>query len=370
MPYAIANLLDWGNDLIVDWCLRGTQAPPDADEIARYLTVPPDPLFPAPDQLPSFSPFPAARRGASRGTRPAETGVSVEAIGRRAGWLLREEIWEADCPWHGAEGRNATWVASRVPARLPGRAGCAPVGSVPAVILLHGWLAVRMHMGHYLRLAWWLAQHGVDVWLPRLPFHLERTPTGTFSGNFCLSADMVRNSEALRQAVAETRVLDAWLRMQGTPAVGLWGTSLGGWVAGLAATLEGDWEAVALWAPVASPQQILRESKLVSEIRKAISRAGISSVEQRRWTVNLSPIEHRLQVERRRVLMVGGIYDSVVFPQSIVALAKAWGVDVSWLPHGHISLMASFANTRDTTEFLTRNLKRSALSPRPASPRG
>jgi pimeloyl-ACP methyl ester carboxylesterase len=356
VPYAIAHLVDWGNDLLVERLLRGTQAAPDGGEIARYLSEPPEPLFPAPHQLPSFSPAPAAKQRVPRGSPLADEGGRVRAIGRRAGWLSGEEIWEGDCPWHGAEGRNARWVASRVPAKLPSRAGCAPVGTAPAVILLHGWLAVRMHMGHYLRLAWWLARHGVDVWLPRLPFHLERTPAGTFSGNFCLSADMVRNSEALRQAVSETRALDRWLRAQGTPAVGLWGTSLGGWVAGLAATLDGDWDAVALWAPVASPQQVLWESKLVSEIRKAIRHAGMGPSEQRRWTVNLSPIEHGLLVERQRVLMVGGIYDSVVYPQSIAALARAWGVDVTWLPHGHISLMASFANTRDTAEFLARNL--------------
>ncbi len=353
MPYAIAHLLDWGNDLLVDWRLRGTQDPPDRDEIARYLTVPPDPLFPAPDQLPTFSPARAGTGRAARDASPAAAGDGVEPMGRRAGWLLREEIWEADCSWHGAEGRNARWVASRVPAKGNGRAG---PGSAPAVILLHGWLAVRVHMGHFLRQAWWLAQSGVEVWLPRLPFHLERTPAGTFSGNFCLSADIVRNSEALRQAVSETRALEVWLRSQGTPAVGLWGMSLGGWVASLAATLEGDWDAIALWAPVAVPQQILWEAKLVREIRDAIGRAGIGPPEQKRWTASLSPVERRLLIERQRVLMVGGIYDSVVFPQSVATLARAWGVDVHWLPHGHISLMGSFASTRTTIDFLARNL--------------
>ena len=353
MPYAIAHFLDWGNDLLVDWRLRGTQPAPDGDEIARYLTAPPHPLFPSPDQLPAFTPARVGEGEASGDSYAPTAAQRTEPVGRRAGWLLSEQIWEADCPWHGAEGRNARWVASRVPAK--GNGDAAP-GAAPAVILLHGWLAVRMHMGHYLRLAWWLAQSGVEVWLPRLPFHLERTPAGTFSGNFCLSADMVRNSEALRQAVSETRALEAWLRSQGTPAVGLWGTSLGGWVACLAATLDAEWEALALWAPVASPQQTLWKAKLVREIRDAITRAGIGSSEQQRWTVNLSPIEHGLLIERQRVLLVGGIYDSVVYPQSIASLARAWGVDVHWLPHGHISLMGSFANTLATIDFLNRSL--------------
>lgn len=345
MPYAIAHLLDWGNDRLVESLLRGSQVPPDADAIHRYLGSPPEPMFPATEQLPPF--VPARVGGADSCGKP---------LGRRVGWLPSEEIWEAAAPWPDVVEPNARWIASRVPARgRHGRARKEP-GEAPAVLLLHGWLAARIHMGHYLRLAWLLSRRGVEVWIPRLPFHIERTPAGTFSGALCLSADLVSNAEAMRQAVSEIRALADWLRGQGSPTVGLWGTSLGGWVAGLAATVGPDWEAVALWAPVASAQQVLWEAGLVGEIRDAVRRAGIDTLDDARWTLRLSLVERRLMIDPQRVFLAAGIHDKVVFPRSISELAHAWGVGIQWRPHGHISLMASIATTRATVEYFDRIL--------------
>jgi hypothetical protein len=360
VPYTIAHLLDWGNEKLVGWYLRGTQSAPDPERIHRYMSAPPETLFPAPRELPTFSPGPVGKAAAAEGALAEVRADAPAPRGRRIGWLASEEIWEAAAPWHGAEEPNARWIASRIPAAGRGRSETEVPGNAPAVILLHGWLAVRMHVGHYLRLAWWLARRGVEVWMPRLPFHLERTPAGTFSGNLCLSADLEGNAEALRQAVSETRALAAWLRERGAPAVGLWGTSLGGWVAGLAATTEPGWDAVALWAPVASAPQVLWGANLVREIRRTVRRSGIRPADEGRWSLNLSPVERRLMVERDRVFLVAGIYDNVVFPRSIAELARAWRVGVYWLPHGHISLMASFANTRSTIDCLDRLLHNKA----------
>ena len=116
VPYAIAHLLDWGNDLLVDWRLRGTQEPPDGDEIVRYLRVPPEPLFPAPDQLPPFFPARAVKGRASRKTSPGAAADGIESMGRRAGWLLSEEIWEATALGPGQRARTPDgWRAGSRP---------------------------------------------------------------------------------------------------------------------------------------------------------------------------------------------------------------------------------------------------------------
>lgn len=225
------------------------------------------------------------------------------------------------------------------------------------MILLHGWLADRMQLLVY---RWWAracAARGIDVWLPRLPHHIERADPGEVSGQRCLSPDLATSLDAVRQAVAETRLLAAWLRRCGASAVGVWGMSLGGWVAALAAILDADWDAVALWAPVAAPAEVLFESRLVEMLRAAVVDGGMSEQELAgpEFAV-MSPERGRTRVPRSRVMIVAGAYDQVISPRSIVRMAGAWNVDVRWVPHGHISLMASRAPVRHTAAFFQRTL--------------
>jgi hypothetical protein len=107
---------------------------------------------------------------------------------------------------------------------------------------------------------------------------------------------------------------------------------------------------------VASARQVLRQARLVREIREMVRKAGIAPVDEDRWTLNLSPAERKLLVGPGRVLLAAGIYDDVVLPGAIAELARVWGVGVDWRPHGHISLMGSFATSRATVDYLGRQL--------------
>jgi pimeloyl-ACP methyl ester carboxylesterase len=257
-------------------------------------------------------------------------------------------------------GRNAAWHAERRAAAGPADPGIAPAGAhgMPAVILLHGWLIDRPQLLVYRRWARRLADHGIAVWMPRLPYHMERSEPGEVSGQRCLSPDLHDSVDAVRQAVAEARLLARWLRRNGAPSVGIWGMSLGAWVAALAATLDGDWDAVALWAPVAAPADVLFESGLVELLRDAVVAGGLSRGDFEDDVVAaMTPSLRDNRVARARVLMVAGIWDQVIAPRSINRIARRWHVDVRWVPHGHISLMASRAPVRDTAAFFAASLR-------------
>lgn len=215
----------------------------------------------------------------------------------------------------------------------------------------------RWQLALYRRWARALARRGIEVWMPRLPFHMERTPDGTWSGERFLSSDLVASIEALRQAVAETRALIAWLREQGAPAVGIWGMSLGGWVAGLVATLEPDLGGVALWAPLASPSDVLWESRVARDLREGVLAGGLEPDDEVLRVERLAPGRSPLAVPRERLLLVGGIHDRIIHADSMARLARAWNADVHWTPHGHISLMAAPRPARITVDFLGRGLR-------------
>jgi dienelactone hydrolase len=225
------------------------------------------------------------------------------------------------------------------------------------LILLHGWLLDRPQLIVYRHWARRVAAQGIDVWMPRLPHHMERCEAGEVSGQRCLSPDLRTSLDAVRQAVAETRLLQRALRRRGAPAVGVWGMSLGGWVAALTTTLDAEWDAVALWAPVAAPAEVLFESGLVDLLRTAFVEGGLSREDfDGAEMASMTPELCRGRIPRERVLLVAGAYDQVVSPCSIARIARRWSIDVRWVPHGHISLMASHAPVKDTAEFLRRML--------------
>lgn len=318
MPRLTALALDRVNEWVVRWRLDGRLPPHAGDSVVDYLRELDRAVHPLPASLEPLE--------------PRESGHCT---------------FEAASPWPEAVGRNARWNAER----------WAPEGSVdgraPALILLHGWLIDRPQLVIYRHWARRAAARGIDVWMPRLPYHLERAEPGEVSGERCLSPDLRTSLDAVRQAVAEVRLLARWLRDSGAPAVGIWGMSLGGWVAALAATLDADWDAVAMWAPVAAPAEVLFESRLVELLRDAIVAGGTAAADfDAPEMAAMTPALRHGLVPRSRVLVVAGAYDQVVSPRSVARLARAWNVDVRWVPHGHISLMASRAPVEQTAEFL------------------
>ena len=70
-----------------------------------------------------------------------------------------------------------------------------------------------------------------------LPLHGARA-AGRRSGAGFLDAHPLATNAAFEQAVWELRRLAGWLRAQGSPALGVYGMSLGGYTAALFASIE------------------------------------------------------------------------------------------------------------------------------------
>ncbi len=327
MPFLAAHVLDRANEWLVHRRLSGRLPPHSGKSIAEHLGALGDAVHPSPGSLPRLQP------------------------------VCREDgEWKAASPWPGAEGRNADWYAERF-VGYGSRPGIDSLPAGPAVILLPGWLVDRPQLLIYRSWARRAAARGIDVWIPTLPHHLKRAEADEVSGQRALSPELSTSLDAVRQAVAVTRLLAAWLRRNGATSVGVWGMSLGAWVAALAATLDAGWDAVALWAPIASPAEVLFESGLAKLLRAAVVEGGLSPEDLTAPEVApMTPARRTVMVPRSKVLVIAGVYDQVVSPSSIVRMARRWNVDVRWVPHGHISLIASRAPVRDTVDFFEKTL--------------
>ncbi len=205
----------------------------------------------------------------------------------------------------------------------------------PTVLLLHGWNDVMDHYFRFPLMARQFNRNGLNAATLTAPFHFERRPRQLGAwGNF-LCPDILRTVEAAGQAVAETRAFAQWLRQEGCPATGLFGVSLGGWLAGLAACHDARFSCAALLAPVARLDRMVEEAAFCRGLRLALQ--GESAPAGR---LNLT--EGRPAAGRENILLIEAIHDSFVPRETMEELWRAWGQPEMWrLRHGHISVLGA-----------------------------
>lgn len=211
----------------------------------------------------------------------------------------------------------------------------------PVAILCHGWAhdALRPIEAVFIEP---LLAAGLSVALPSLPFHFERTPAGTYSGEMMVTGDVALTVEAFRQSAKDVCGLIAWLRSRGHQRVGLVGYSLGGYVAGLVACLRDDLEFVVIGATGDSVVSVILDTRLGRNVREDLAASGMHERErlERAWGV-ISPGRLPLRVPRERVLLVAGRHDRIMLASSVQRLWEGWGrPPIRWMNEGHYSLLA------------------------------
>lgn len=150
----------------------------------------------------------------------------------------------------------------------------------------------------------------------------------------------LRVAEAFGQAIAEIRALTGWLLDQGCPDVALFGISLGGWFAGLAATRDTRLKAVIMAVPgVRRNYRATRgEGILWTPVRKALERQSTA-----REAVDTTPMNLTLSqpvIPKENILLIQGRYDLFVEAEQTDQLWQKWNGSEIWrLPHGHVSWM-------------------------------
>jgi dienelactone hydrolase len=218
----------------------------------------------------------------------------------------------------------------------------------PSVILLHGWNA---ELQYQWQLPYWsqlLARAGVNAFRFELPYHCSRRPAAP--GAICnfLSGNLLHVMRATHQALADVRALALWLRAQGSPSVGIWGVSLGGWLGGLAAAHQPEIDFAALLTPVVRMDRALQELAFCDPIRD-----HLRGLDQQFQPLNL--MTHQPACGAANVLLVASQLDLFAPVATIDELELAWERPEVWrLPHGHISVLFSNRVMRRIARWLAR----------------
>jgi pimeloyl-ACP methyl ester carboxylesterase len=202
----------------------------------------------------------------------------------------------------------------------------------PVIILLHGG---GDFLNHRFRFPWMVTacnRAGFNAATLVAPYHFQRKALRPLEWNH------LRTAEAFAQGVAEIRALTGWLLEQGCPSVALFGTSLGGWFAGLAACRDTRLNSIVLAVPGVrmSYKASMGENVIWKSVRKALKAQKLA-----REALDKTPINLTLSkpvIPKENILLIEGKYDLFIEQAITEELWQKWEQPELWrLPHGHIS---------------------------------
>jgi dienelactone hydrolase len=227
---------------------------------------------------------------------------------------------------------NRTAHARLIPAEDPDR---------PWLICIHGfgtgWPMADFYAFRVRRLARAL---GLNVLLPVLPVHGARKAS-RLGGQEIMSAQIQNFVLGMAQAVWDIRRLISWARECGATRVGLYGMSLGAYVASLLATVEPDLEVVIAGAPVSDIPKLF-DTHSPGRVRREIASRGISLETARQVHRVVSPLAAAPLVDHDRRFIYAGLGDRMSTPAQAQALWEHWErPKVAWYPGSHMTFIWS-----------------------------
>lgn len=198
------------------------------------------------------------------------------------------------------------------------------------VVCVHGYLGGALGFEELAFDARRLYSAGLDVFFIVLPFHGERTPEGMrgcFPGR-----DPWRTVEGFAQAVHDLRGWRSWLRGRGSQRVGLFGMSLGGYTAALAATVDNGWDFVVPMIPLASLADAYMHHRAG---RPEAPPPSIRPKIEDAYRV-VSPFARTPKVVSERALVLAATGDNITPVSHAERVARHFGARVEMFAGGHL----------------------------------
>ena len=134
-----------------------------------------------------------------------------------------------------------------------------------------GWARPNLNLEKFF--CAYLQKNGIDAGLMSVPYHQERAPQGSYSGEYFISSNVFWTATNFRHYVAEIRLLIQYMRNQ-YDYIGIIGMSCGGFSAGIAVNVE----KVDFYFPLITGAQlgsIIWESKITSFVKRDLIKKGI-----------------------------------------------------------------------------------------------
>ena len=200
---------------------------------------------------------------------------------------------------------------------------------------------------------------GLNVALVVLPMHGPRQTPGTTKGEGFMSIDLIDSVHGMAQAAYDTRSVIRWIRKQdGDVPVGVYGLSLGGYVAALVASLEDDLSCVIAGVPATDLPDLYRRHSPTHVRLKAFETGALGRQADAVHRV-VSPLALRPKVPVDRRFIFAGAGDRMSTAGQARRLWEYWDrPSIAWYSGGHIGFF--FAGT--VQRFVAEALEKSGLA--------
>jgi dienelactone hydrolase len=235
----------------------------------------------------------------------------------------------------------------------------------PTIIFLHGGNMMRGGndgIGYRFRqplTADCCNRAGFNAATVELPYHFQRYPRQQGALN---NLNYLRLAQAAAQAVAEIRAMIGWLLVEGCPAVALWGTSMGGRLAGLTVCHDNRLAGVVMAVPGVRSNRSFAEQIIWRRVRETVQRLCVEDEKLDMTSLNLAMIQPAIPKEN--ILLIEAVHDLFTPKEPIEELWQTWGRPDIWrLSHGHISKSLVPGLTGRVLRWLEPRLNNAAVQP-------
>ncbi|HZZ27481.1 MAG TPA: alpha/beta hydrolase family protein [Pirellulales bacterium] len=196
-----------------------------------------------------------------------------------------------------------------------------------------------------------LAQHGVAALFVHMPYYGDRRQPG--SSARMISTDPQATVRGMIQAVKDIRYAAAWLAAQDEvdpQQLGIFGISLGGITASLAAAAEPRFNKVCPVLAGGNLSVVLRDSqeKHLAAARQQWLAQGHSLDELTELMKTVDPCSYRACLQGRKILMLNALHDEIIPRACTDSLWDAFGrPSIEWYNCGHYTAVLHVLDALD-----------------------
>jgi len=181
-----------------------------------------------------------------------------------------------------------------------------------AMVIFHHWNASARNR----QIANFLSQRGITVVEIAMPYHFERSRSGSVHADYMLSPNLGRTIQSVRQAVWDGQKLIRWLNSEGYREISVLGMSLGSWVAGLVAAHDSAVSKASLFLTAGSLADMVWTGRATRLIRDSLEPEIELTDLRRAWgPLNLENYAHNLARPDLDLHVVLAKRDKVVLPE-------------------------------------------------------